>query len=87
MTADAVKVGIAFPDLSALKDVVDLDNGDYQKAYQAVVDSINAKGGIAGRKIDPVFAPINPIGANARGSRLHEADPGREGLRGRRASS
>jgi Periplasmic binding protein len=65
VTADAVKVGIAFPDLSSLKDVVHLDNGDYEEAYQAVVDSINAKGGIAGRKIDPIFAPINPIGANA----------------------
>ena len=65
VTADAIKVGIAYPDLSSLKDVFDVDNGDYRKTYQAVVDSINAKGGIAGRKIDPVFAPINPIGANA----------------------
>ncbi len=65
MTADAIKVGIAYPDLSSLKDVIDVDNGDYRRTYQAVVDSINAKGGIAGRKIDPVFAPINPIGANA----------------------
>jgi hypothetical protein len=65
VTADAIKVGIAYPDLSSLKDVFDVDNGDYRRTYQAVVDSINAKGGIGGRKIDPVFAPINPIGANA----------------------
>ena len=65
VTADALKVGITYPDLTSLKDVIDLDNGDYRKAYQAVVDSINAKGGIAGRKIDPIIAPINPVGANA----------------------
>ena len=65
VTADAIKVGITYPDLSSLKDVIDVDNGDYRKAYTAVVDSINAKGGIAGRKIDPIFAPINPVGANA----------------------
>ena len=65
VTADAIKVGITYPDLSSLKDVFDLDNGDYRKAYTAVIDSINATGGIAGRRIDPIFAPINPVGANA----------------------
>jgi hypothetical protein len=65
VTADTIKVGVTYVDLSTLKDVVGIDHGDYQKAYQAVADDINKKGGINGRKIQLVFAPVNPTGTNA----------------------
>lgn len=62
VTDDAIKVGVTYVDLAALGDVVDLDHGDYEAAYQAVADDINADGGINGREIELVFAPVVPIG-------------------------
>ncbi len=62
VTADSVKVGIQYVDLASLGDIVSLDHGDYEAAYEAVIDEINGAGGIHGRTIEAVFAPINPIG-------------------------
>lgn len=62
VTDDAIKVGITYVDLEAVRQFVDLDQGDYEAAYQAVIDDINASGGIGGRRIEPVFAPVSPLG-------------------------
>jgi branched-chain amino acid transport system substrate-binding protein len=62
VTDDTVKVGITYVDLDAVRQFVDLDQGDYEAAYQAVIDGINADGGINGRKIEPVFAKVSPLG-------------------------
>jgi Periplasmic binding protein len=62
VTDDSVAVGITYVDLASLGDIVSLDHGDYETAYRAVIDDINADGGINGRTIEPVFAPINPVG-------------------------
>ena len=62
VTDDAIKVGITYVDLKAIGDIASLDHGDYEKAFQNMVDQINEDGGINGRKIEPVFAPINPVG-------------------------
>jgi hypothetical protein len=62
VTDDSVKVGVTYVDLAALGDIVSLDHGDYEVAYTALIDQINAEGGIHGRMIEPVFAPINPVG-------------------------
>jgi hypothetical protein len=62
VTDDSVKIGITYVDLEALGDIVSLDHGDYELAYNAVIDDINADGGINGRTLEPVFAPINPVG-------------------------
>jgi hypothetical protein len=64
VTADTIKVGITYVDLEAIKDLTDIDHGSYEDAYRAVIDDINAKGGVNGRKIEPVFAPVNPIGTD-----------------------
>jgi hypothetical protein len=64
VTADTIKVGITYVDLEAIKDLTDIDHGSYEDAYRAVIDDINAKGGINGRKIEPVFAAVNPIGTD-----------------------
>ena len=63
VTDDAVKVGLLFVDTSALVTAgVDLDLGDVEGAYHALVDDINADGGINGRMLDPVYTPVDPIG-------------------------
>jgi ABC-type branched-subunit amino acid transport system substrate-binding protein len=62
VTDDAIKVGVTYVDLEAIRELTNLDHGDYEAAYRALFDDINAKGGINGRKIEPVFAPINPVG-------------------------
>lgn len=36
-----------------------LDPGDYRKVFKAVFDQVNAEGGIAGRKLVPVYAEID----------------------------
>jgi hypothetical protein len=62
VTADAIKVGITYVDLKAIAAVTTINHGDYEAAYRAVIDDLNNHGGIDGRKIEPVFAPVNPIG-------------------------
>jgi Periplasmic binding protein len=54
----AVKVGFTRPDLTNLKqfNFGYLDSGDVEGRFRALVDAQNAKGGINGRRIDPVFA-------------------------------
>ena len=62
VTDTTIRVGITYVDLAAIRSVTNIDHGDYQTAFTAIVDDINANGGINGRKIVPYFAPINPIG-------------------------
>jgi hypothetical protein len=62
VSADAIKVGVAYVDFSALKGVMNIDQGDFKTAYKAVIDQVNADGGINGRKLEASFAPINPLG-------------------------
>jgi hypothetical protein len=65
VTADTIKVGVTYPDLASLKDVLHIDNGDYAKAFQTAADDINAKGGINGRKLQVVAVGVNPTQPNA----------------------
>jgi ABC-type branched-subunit amino acid transport system substrate-binding protein len=78
VTADTIKVGVPYVDLASIKDLVKIDNGDFQKAYQVMFDDINAKGGINGRKLEPIYAPINPVGtaaSDAACTKLTQDDP------------
>src|SRR5689334_22461614 len=52
VTDDTIKVGVEFVDLEAIGDIATLDHGDYEAAYQAMFDQINADGGINGRQIE-----------------------------------
>lgn len=63
VTDDSIKVGITYVDFDALGDQVSIDHGDYEAAYLAVIDDINENGGIHGRTIEPVFAPVDPSNA------------------------
>ena len=60
VTSDAIKVGIVYINLKPLESVIHLNQGDFAKAYQAIIDDINAKGGIHGRKLVPTMVSINP---------------------------
>jgi len=61
VSKDEIKIGVTYPDLDAIRAVTDISHGDYKTTYNAVIDDLNKKGGINGRKVVPVFAPINPM--------------------------
>jgi len=65
VTDDSIKVGVTYLDVEAIAEVVDIDQGDYEAAYTALFDDINADGGIHGRTIEPVFQPVSPIGTES----------------------
>jgi ABC-type branched-subunit amino acid transport system substrate-binding protein len=62
VTNDEIKLGVTYVDLDAIRSVTDISHGDYVKTYNAVIDDLNKKGGVNGRKIVPVYAKINPLG-------------------------
>ncbi|MCK9902653.1 hypothetical protein CC117_26600 [Parafrankia colletiae] len=67
VTADSIKIGFVYPDLEKVKQYVDVDHGDYQAVFQALVDEVNEDGGIAGRRIEPVYGAVDvlsPAGAS-----------------------
>lgn len=62
VTAGTIKVGVTYPDVAAIRNLINVDPGDYKAAYSALFNQINAKGGINGRKISATFAAVNPLG-------------------------
>ena len=61
VTADSIKIGVTYVDTKALAAVnLNYDLGDHEATYKALFDDINAKGGINGRKIEPIIAPVDP---------------------------
>jgi hypothetical protein len=62
VTSSTIHIGITYPDLSALRSFINVDPGNYLVAYETLIKQINAQGGINGRKITPVFTPVNPQG-------------------------
>ena len=62
VTPTSIKLGITYPDVAAIRSIINVDPGDYHVAYTTLINQINAHGGINGRKIDPVFAPVDPLG-------------------------
>lgn len=64
VTATTVKIGVVFVDYKAIAQFIDFQRGDQQKIFQAFVDDINAKGGVAGgRKLVPVYNTYFPAGS------------------------
>ena len=61
VTVDSIKIGVTYPDLEAIRDVIALDYGDYEATFQALFDDINENGGINGRTLEPIYVPVNPI--------------------------
>ena len=62
VTPTRIMVGVTYPDVSAIRSVINVDPGNYQAAYKALFNQINAQGGLDGRKIDAVYATVDPLG-------------------------
>ncbi|HLN16770.1 MAG TPA: ABC transporter substrate-binding protein [Acidimicrobiales bacterium] len=62
VTSSSIRVGITYPDVAAIRNIINVNPGDYRVAYTALINQLNAHGGINGRKIVPVFAPVDPLG-------------------------
>ena len=61
VSAKQIKVGVMMIDFSCIEQLVDSVEPDQQQAYQIFFDQINAKGGIDGRTLMPVFKSYCPI--------------------------
>jgi ABC-type branched-subunit amino acid transport system substrate-binding protein len=62
VTADTIKLGLVQVDYSCIQDFVDFSRGDQEETYKVFVDDLNAKGGINGRKVEPVYRDFCPVG-------------------------
>ena len=61
VTATTIKIGVAVVDFECIKDFVDFNQGDSEKIIKALVDDLNANGGILGRKLEIVFKSLCPL--------------------------
>jgi hypothetical protein len=64
VTASTIKIGLSYPDLAALAKAgyINIDNGDYPSIAKALVDDINAHGGVDGRKLELFLGKYSVIG-------------------------
>jgi ABC-type branched-subunit amino acid transport system substrate-binding protein len=64
VTVDSIKLGFSYPDLEALAKtgLLKIDNGPYDEIVKAIVDDINARGGVNGRKLDVTVAKFSVLG-------------------------
>ena len=88
VTKTTIRVGIPYVnvDVAVLRDVgVNLNFGNVPDAFEAIIDDINAHGGINGRKIVPYLVAVNPVGT-APTATAYAADRGRRRLCGHRAA-
>lgn len=60
VSKDAIDLGVTYVDLAGTD--VNIELGDWVDIYTAVIDDFNANGGVNGRDINPVFAPVSPLG-------------------------
>ena len=65
VTADTVKIGVTLINYDLIKDLPDVSEVrlDQQAIYQAFIDNVNKHGGIAGKKIVPVYKLYIPVGS------------------------
>jgi ABC-type branched-subunit amino acid transport system substrate-binding protein len=61
VTDDTIKIGVALVDFKCIEPYIQTTRVDEYKVYDAFIDDMNAKGGIAGRKIEPVYKTFCPI--------------------------
>jgi ABC-type branched-subunit amino acid transport system substrate-binding protein len=62
VTADTIKIGFTYPDLEELATagVIKTDWGPVEEVVKALVDDVNAEGGVNGRKLQVTFAKYFP---------------------------
>ena len=66
VTADTITIGVSMLDFGLLADMglVRAGWGDQQGVFQALVDDLNANGGILGRQLEAVYDFYSPISAD-----------------------
>src|SRR4051794_37364919 len=64
VTDDAIKIGYSYIDLETLakSGIIKIDQGPYEDIVKALVDDVNARGGVNGRKLEVSTAKFSPIG-------------------------
>jgi ABC-type branched-subunit amino acid transport system substrate-binding protein len=64
VSASTIKVGFAYIDLETLakSGIIKIDHGPYADIIKALVDDVNAHGGVNGRTLELVTAKYSPIG-------------------------
>jgi hypothetical protein len=63
VTATTIRVGVPYVDVAAVAAVgVHISWGSVPDAFNAIINNINAHGGIDGRKIVPYIVAVNPTG-------------------------
>jgi hypothetical protein len=65
VTATTIRVGVPYIDVGAsvLRTLgVDINYGSFPDAFNALIDDVNAHGGIDGRKIVPYIVAVTPVG-------------------------
>ncbi len=65
VTADTITIGVSMLDFDLLQELglVAAGWGDQQGVFQALVDDLNANGGVLGREVEAVYDFYNPIDA------------------------
>jgi ABC-type branched-subunit amino acid transport system substrate-binding protein len=63
VTPTEIKIGVALVDFNAIKNFTDSIRENQDQVYNAFIDDLNAKGGVAGRKLVPVYESFSPIGS------------------------
>ena len=58
VTSEAIKIGVVIIDV----EIFGRDNGDVEAKWQAVIDDVNATGGVLGRRLEPVIVRYSPLG-------------------------
>jgi len=63
VTPEAIHVGIPLVDYEGINDTfgVDLNTADARPAWDAAIAELNARGGILGREVVPIYAPYLPV--------------------------
>ncbi len=66
VTGNTITIGVTYVDLASVAQFIHgMDQGNYRAVYQALINNINAHGGIDGRKIEADYEPIDPIGTTS----------------------
>jgi hypothetical protein len=56
-----IRIGLPYPDFSSLKaDGINVDQGNFPNAFNALIANVNAHGGIDGRRVVPSTAEVDP---------------------------